>query len=475
MATRQYTNFTDFPGQIVGYTYQYPILYTIDERQRIRTWQAIIRAVPCDAAQHTAVNWDPAELAGQLCQITAAHLAGEELPNGYCVETYIETGILDGQLTRHCPTRYATGVNQGRKNYRTALQKAMIDTRDAYIKRQEAGGRQSIEQAWDTVRPFAVQPVKQLCPTAGMCPIAQRYYPMLAHKYTESKKYVKWPAYIQPKLDGVRCIVYVDGPNDTDVVHAYSRKLNEFPAVPHITARLKPYLQDLFDQENCQSIYLDGEIYEHGAALQDITGQVRQHDAQNVEHLMQYHIYDCFYPLELDTPYVNRAAQLDVLRDAVQNHANDALYIKFVPRQLVANEEEAMRAFHTMVADGYEGAMLRNAAGVYLADPARSSTRSRDLLKIKAKETEEFKIVGFAAGKGRDAGAIIWILETAAGERFNCTPKESSLEERRRLYQEALRDFTTTYMGRMMTVEYETLSNRGVPLRAKAVGIRDYE
>ena len=42
--------------------------------------------------------------------------------------------------------------------------------------------------------------------------------PMLAHKYDADKAI--FPAYIQPKLDGVRCIITKDG--------AYSRTGKEF-------------------------------------------------------------------------------------------------------------------------------------------------------------------------------------------------------------------------------------------------------
>ena len=47
---------------------------------------------------------------------------------------------------------------------------------------------------------------------------------MLAHKYNEDK--ADYPAYIQPKLDGVRCLFTKDG--------AFSRAGNQFMNVEHI-------------------------------------------------------------------------------------------------------------------------------------------------------------------------------------------------------------------------------------------------
>lgn len=474
LTARSYTEFDKFPGRLIDGRYEYPTLYTEDMSGRIRHWKIIIRAISAQAPQITDVNWNPASNAAQCTEILPAHITGAELPQGFQVETYVETGLVDGQSTRHAPQRYVAGVNIGKKNYRTPLQKALIDTRDAFIKRQETGGRLTAEEAKQSAKPLNTNATDNDL-TDQNCPPLIRYYPMLAHNYKDSKSYAKWPAYIQPKLDGVRCVTCVTGPgDDCEVVH-YSRKLNDFTSIPHIARILKPYLQDLYDQDQGQSIYLDGELYEHGVALQEITGQVRQQDPSKVTRLLTYHIYDCFYPLELDTPYKTRLAQLEILREAVDRNPEDATYVKFVPTRLVSDEAAAQIAFKEFTAASYEGAMLRNMCGVYLADPNRSSTRSRDLLKMKFKETAEFKIVGFTEGKGRDAGAILWQLETKKGERFTCTPKNADLAERRELYAKCLRDFQTTYLGRQMTVEYESLSNRGVPLRGKAVNVRDYE
>lgn len=73
--------------------------------------------------------------------------------------------------------------------------------------------------------------------------------PMLAHKYDDSR--VDWskPVYIQPKLDGVRCLFTKHG--------AYSRTGKQFMNLRHIEKDLKP----LFDHQ--PNIILDGELYNH--------------------------------------------------------------------------------------------------------------------------------------------------------------------------------------------------------------------
>jgi ATP dependent DNA ligase domain. len=77
--------------------------------------------------------------------------------------------------------------------------------------------------------------------------------PMLAYKVDQ--KPIDWTTkvYLQPKLDGVRCIFTKDG--------AYSRAGNEFKNVAHI----KYDLTDFFRKH--PNAVLDGELYNH--ALKD--------------------------------------------------------------------------------------------------------------------------------------------------------------------------------------------------------------
>ena len=107
--------------------------------------------------------------------------------------------------------------------------------------------------------------------------------PMLAHKYNPDK--ADYPAYIQPKLDGVRCVFTKDG--------AYSRTGKEFKNVDHI----KQSLKNVFLQN--PSLILDGELYNHGLKddFEKIISLVRktkptEEHRQQAAELIQYHVYD---------------------------------------------------------------------------------------------------------------------------------------------------------------------------------------
>ncbi len=73
----------------------------------------------------------------------------------------------------------------------------------------------------------------------------KEFKPMLAHVYTDQTQ-IDWdqPVYMQPKLDGVRCIFTKDG--------AFSRTGKRFMNVKHIEAEL----QELFKQQ--PHLILDG-------------------------------------------------------------------------------------------------------------------------------------------------------------------------------------------------------------------------
>jgi DNA ligase-1 len=114
--------------------------------------------------------------------------------------------------------------------------------------------------------------------------------PMLAYKV--DKKPVDWSekVFIQPKLDGVRCIFTKDG--------AYSRTGKEFKNLAHV----KYDLADFFKKH--PDIVLDGELYNHALKndFEKIISLVRKQkptdkDARDAENLVQYHVYDATHSM----------------------------------------------------------------------------------------------------------------------------------------------------------------------------------
>ena len=86
-----------------------------------------------------------------------------------------------------------------------------------------------------------------------------KYKPMLAYPVSDKPIDYKKVVYMQPKLDGVRCLIQYERrtkPRE-DVVVAYSRNGKEWKNINHILEELKPFFQKNPD------VVLDGELYNH--------------------------------------------------------------------------------------------------------------------------------------------------------------------------------------------------------------------
>jgi len=464
---RNFDDFEKFPGRIsegTGY-HEFPLLTYKDGANRERIWQIFIRLIKSSEPRINKIDWNV--LTEKQIPIKKIYYgynqSYHDLPKGSIVEVWSETGIKTGKITRNTPTYFEKPVLVGQINQRNPLHQALIYARSLYLKKKAKSSKKCKSQVTNVM-----------------------YFPMLAITEDKGLKFLHFPLIVQPKLDGTRTLVFLKKPNTNyKNVIVYTRTKKEYPNMQYLQIVLYPYLNDLYDHELNQSLYLDGELYKHGRALQDISGSVRNSKKSKVlSELNEYHIYDCFYPLELNTAYESRREQLQVLFDELTNKKIKELgfaatdIIKPVPDWKVKTLKEAKSRFKKLIAKKYEGIIMRNLDGEYLADANRTGSfmRSKDLVKMKQRFTDEFEVVGFTEGKrGKDKGAIIWIIQTGDGQTMHVTPKDITYEERRALFLDAKKHFKKKYLSRMLTVEYEDLSKTNKPLRAKALAFRDYE
>ena len=224
--------------------------------------------------------------------------------------------------------------------------------------------------------------------------------PMLAHKFDDSR--VDWskPVYIQPKLDGVRCLFTKDG--------AYSRAGNKFMNLAHIEAELIPFFNERPD------FVLDGELYNHNLKndFEKIISLVRKQkptadDRLEARKLVQFHVYD----------YID--GKYDSYKRRMQSLVTSDLYcpsIQYVPAKLVDSYNYARTIHATFLSDGYEGSIIR-LDGVY------KHGRSYDLMKFKDFSDTEATIIGYELGKGKRTGTLgKFIMLDDEGIQFGCPP-----------------------------------------------------
>lgn len=470
---RNFTNFSDnnaFPGSIDKTTgeYRFPALFHIDVNCNKRIWEIKIRLIKGSIKKYK-VDWDL--LRDDTVPIKYAYLEGTPIPKGTHSQVWVETGVITGKITRHVPS-YPKIMNEGKSNERNVFEQGLVDARSLYLKKIENGFKTEIIFN----RKKSTKKEKNV-----------KYFPMLVRKYDDEKKNLHYPLYVQPKLDGVRCVVFLNKhpkkKPTIDNVIMYSRQRKVYTGFNDIKKEMLPALIDMWDYEYNGSIYIDGELYKHGLDLQTISGAARNPKRDTIPKYkgIKLWIFDVFYPQLLSLPFKERYKHLCGFFESIDEVPKHLVCVK---THKVKTENEQEKLYNQYLKKKYEGIILRNMDSLYLTHPTKNSTtiRSKFVLKRKAKFTDEFEVVGFKQGtKGRDKGAIIWILKTKSTDGtdklFFATPN-ITYEERYKLYKKAVannrKDFDKYFMGRMMTIEYEDLSKDDIPLRAKSINFRGH-
>ena len=284
------------------------------------------------------------------------------------------------------------------------------------------------------------------------------FKPMLAHKF--DNKRVDWskPVFIQPKLDGIRCIMTADG--------CYSRNGKKFMNVQHLYTKA---IQDLFKANPL--LVIDGELYNHDLRddFEKIVSLVRKQkpkpeDRKEARKLIQYHVYDFVmaYKGKLDliesdmNRYEKRMHQL-VCSDMYGKH------IRYVPSRGVHSLDKAKEIHNDFLEKGYEGSILR-------LDGPYKCGRSYDLMKFKDFSDTEAKIVDWVEGKGKREGTIgKFIAIDSDGVKFGM-PVMDNFKYLQRNFKKMQR-----YVGKIATFTYFERTKAGSYRHPLFKALRNYE
>ena len=273
---------------------------------------------------------------------------------------------------------------------------------------------------------------------------------MLAHKYNEDK--ADYPAFIQPKLDGVRCLFTAKG--------AFSRANNQFMNVEHIEQALKPFFA-----KNPTTV-LDGELYNHGLKddFEKIISLVKKkkptdNDRAEAAELVQYHIYDVA-SMTIGT-YTDR--YLFIL---AEKSLKNKPCLQVIDNNLVLDFDDAIVMHKKNLKLGYEGSMYRTPSGKY------KGTRSWDLMKFKDFHDAEATIVDFVAGKGKRTGTLgKFIMQDDEGVEFGCPPgKGYNYDALAEMLENAAQ-----YVGQLATFTYFERTKAGSYRHPHYKCLRNYE
>lgn len=262
--------------------------------------------------------------------------------------------------------------------------------------------------------------------------------PMIATKFQVCPR----NAYIQPKLDGVRCTAVKIG--KTVKLKYKSGKALKMPHISKALAKIIP-----------TGVTLDGELYIHGEDFDTISSLVRRHREESKQ--LEYHVYDAKFNAWPSTPFEDRTRYVQSINTdngAIQNvttwTADNDMPISWYD----AKHRE-------LVAEGYEGSIIRSGSSYY---GQKSITT---LQKRKDAEDTEFEIVGYKEGTGAHQGMVIWTCSTDEGHTFDVVPNGNQ-ERRRQLYECAV-----CHIGDLLKVRHSGYTENGVPKCTFGLGIRD--
>ena len=266
------------------------------------------------------------------------------------------SGYIDGVKTISEWTCCA-GKNIGKKNETTPEQQALAEAKAMWTKKLELGSYESMD---DIDKP-------------------KFFSPMLANKFEDYKDKIEYPVYSQPKLDGIRCVIRVDG--------MWSRNGKKIISAPHIFESLKP----LF--ESNPDLIFDGELYADKFAndFNAICSLVKKtkptsSDLTMSKEQIEYHIYD----LPSHTGIFTQ-------RNKALNNLNLPSECVIVTTDQIDTMNDLLAYYEDYTMDGYEGQMIR-------LDKEYEQKRSKSLLKHKSFMDGEFVIRGVEEGKGKLAG-----------------------------------------------------------------------
>lgn len=316
----------------------------------------------------------------------------------------VRHGKLGGKM--QAKTTQVKGKNIGKLNETKPHEQALKEAESKYNKQLDKCYRPTVEEAKNVGEAL----------------------PMLAHNYLQQGHRIVYPCDVSPKLDGLRCIAEVNG----EVVTLNSRGGKTYPCPEHIRSEL------VMVSRKTNIIKFDGELYEHGKALQDIVSSAKKPN-EGTKNL-EYHIFDV--PLAM-TPWSDRKHILELVSRSARKN------IVVVGNVLVNNEESARIFLTRYMNEGYEGLMLRNLRGVY-----EYNHRSPNLQKWKLMEDAEALVLDVEEDLNGE-GVLICQMAHNPEKLFRCKMRG---DHDYRLYSNQ-----RNLISKWITYKYQALTNDGIP------------
>jgi hypothetical protein len=427
------------------------------------------------------------------------------VPSQHHGVVHVTSGQDGGKVRVGVPELITRGKNLGRSNETTPVVQAVKSATSDWKKQAKKYGINEHNQDVD----IAARPKPCLPNESGKTSRAN----LTATDYRRG-------VVVQQKRDGVNGQSNVD---DAGTVVHWGRS-GGVVSLPHLDAPLAAAYQHrpAFDADTLKYMgvpatpenitafrnvvpVLNYELYNHNLndSLRVISGRARKKTPPANGDFgdgfpLQAHIFDVHFPLAkargIHATFEQRAKYLElwarnpaagILHPAFEDTTKayeDLLQV--IPWKTSHHAEEIEAEYERSLNEKYEGLVLKRPTALYVYSD--NNKHSSDYIKKKPHGDSEFNIVGYEAGTGTDAGAVIWVCETppdAAGKkhRFSVRPK-GEVPERRLIYDSLEKPseedpsktvFETEYKDKPYTVVYFKISDKtGIPMQPRGKAMR---
>lgn len=335
-----------------------------------------------------------------------------------------KSGLFDGALVEHRKT--CKPKNVGKSNETTGERQALLEMESKALEKLSEGYFKSLED----------------------CQQGEVILPMLAKDYKSESKKINWnlPVYIQPKLDGMRCLAHIEAGVKVELISRTGKVIENMDHIKKILI------------QSSENIILDGELYLHGQGFQRNMELIKKYRPGETEDI-SFHIYDVVLPQDsFKTRNQVVEAAVSFFR-GLPGFNNEIIPVETVS---VENEEDIKDNHKCFLTELYEGSIIRHGDAGY-----KISGRSDSLLKYKNFIDLAVPIKDIEPADARpDWGVPVFSWDGATNNELRAGVKMSHEQRKDLLLNKK------DYIGKMAELRFFEYSTTGVPRFPVMVGIR---
>lgn len=200
---------------------------------------------------------------------------------------------------------------------------------------------------------------------------------------------IKYPVRVEPKLDGLRCVVV----KRHGKVTMFTRNGTLLETLPTIKSAIENASWDNFA--------LDGEAM--GSDWNESASVIMSRKNGKNDSGIIFHIFDAmhFDEWSSQSSKFSLKDRVDLVKELIEEMPADSP-VRQVPGIIVANEKELLEFYSNSMENGYEGIMVKNLDSFYLFK------RSSSVMKLKPVTTYEGVVVGSYEGRRGSKREGMW-------------------------------------------------------------------